>query len=155
MLELPPEKASNLGLGARQFRKREAPDMSNRSEWTETPTDKVRKVHEPKTSELSEMEALKQIAIQKRDEEMEKLAETSEKRKPYSLLEMHQEKLKKQQKVSSSRGNGDFVCLCVYALIVSFKMFYFCVYFRVVVLNHFISKYLLILKMSMYHFLIY
>lgn len=99
MLELPPEKAANLGLGARQFRKRDAPDMSNRSEWTETPIDKSRKVQELKTSELSEIETMKQIAIQKRDEQMEKLAETSEKRKPYSLLEMHQEKLKKQQKV--------------------------------------------------------
>jgi len=46
------------------------------------------------------MEALKLIAIQKRDEEMEKLAETSVKRKPYSLLEKHQEKLKKQKKVN-------------------------------------------------------
>jgi len=100
MLELPPEKAANLGLGPRQFRKREAPDMSNRSEWTDTPSDKLRKVQEPKTSEISEMETLKQIAIQKRDEQMEHLAKTSEKQKPYSLLEMHQEKLKKQQKVN-------------------------------------------------------
>lgn len=100
MLELPPEKAANLGLGARQFRKREAPDMSNRSEWTDTPTDKQRKVQEPRNAEINEIDALKQIAIQKRDEQMEKLAETSEKRKPYSLLEMHQEKLKKQQKVN-------------------------------------------------------
>lgn len=100
MLELPPEKAANLGLGARQFRKREAPDMSNRSEWTDTPSDKLRKTQEPQTSELSQMEVLKLIAIQKRDEQMEQLAETSEKRKPYSLLEMHQEKLKKQQKVN-------------------------------------------------------
>lgn len=98
MLELPPEKAANLGLGARQFRKREAPDMSNRSEWTDTPSDKQRKVQEP-TPELSEIDTLKQIAIQKRDEQMEQMAESSEKRKPYSLLEMHQEKLKKQKKV--------------------------------------------------------
>ncbi|KAE9538452.1 hypothetical protein AGLY_005551 [Aphis glycines] len=98
MLELPPEKAANLGLGARQFRKREAPDMSNRSEWTDTPSDKQRKVQEPKSAGETDLEALKLIAIQKRDEEMEKLAETSVKRKPYSLLEMHQEKLKKQKK---------------------------------------------------------
>lgn len=100
MLELPPEKAANLGLGARQFRKREAPDMSNRSEWTDTPIDKQRKVQEPKPEEMSNKDTLKQIAIQKRDEQMEKLAETAEKRKPYSLLEMHQEKLKKQKKVN-------------------------------------------------------
>lgn len=99
MLELPPEKAANLGLGARQFRKREGPDMSNRSEWTDTPSDKIRKVQEP-TTELSDIDALKLAAIQKRDEQMEELAESSEKRKPYSLLEMHQEKLKKQKKVN-------------------------------------------------------
>ncbi|XP_026806696.1 GPALPP motifs-containing protein 1 [Rhopalosiphum maidis] len=104
MLELPPEKAANLGLGARQFRKREAPDMSNRSEWTDTPSDKERKVQEPKTADETDMEALKMIAIQKRDEQMEKLAETSVKRKPYSLLEMHQEKLKKQKKEKIKEG---------------------------------------------------
>ncbi|KAG8277046.1 GPALPP motifs-containing protein 1 [Homalodisca vitripennis] len=43
MLELPPEKASNLGLGPRSFRMKEAPDMSNRSSWTDTPADKLRK----------------------------------------------------------------------------------------------------------------
>lgn len=108
MLELPPEKAANLGLGPRQFRKREAPDMSKRSEWTDTPSDKLRKVQEPNTSELSEMETLKQIAIQKRDKQMEQLAENSEKQKPYSLLEMHQEKLKKQQKVNLTTPDQKF-----------------------------------------------
>lgn len=100
MLELPPEKAANLGLGARQFRKREGPDMSKRSEWTDTPSDKQRKAQEPQTAEELDAETLKQVAIQKRDSQMEVLAETSEKRKPYSLLEMHQEKLKKEKKVN-------------------------------------------------------
>lgn len=100
MLELPPEKAANLGLGARQFRKREGPDMSKRSEWTDTPLDKQRKTQEPQTVDVPDIEILKQAAIQKRDNQMEVLAETSEKRKPYSLLEMHQEKLKKEKKVN-------------------------------------------------------
>lgn len=100
MLELPPEKAANLGLGARQFRRREGPDMSNRSEWTDTPLDKQRKEQEPKETELSDIDVLKLVAIQKRDKEMEQMAESSEKRKPYSLLEMHQEKLKKQKMVN-------------------------------------------------------
>lgn len=113
MLELPPEKAANLGLGARQFRKREGPDMSNRSEWTDTPSDKQRKVLEPKTADVSDMDALKLIAIQNRDDQMEKLAETSEKRKPYSLLEMHQEKLKKQKKVNVKKINRLFNFLTV------------------------------------------
>jgi len=100
MLELPPEKAANLGLGARQFRKREGPDMSNRSEWTDTPSDKQRKLQEPNEAEVTNIDVLKLVAIQKRDEEMEKMAEASEKRKPYSLLEMHQEKLKQRKLVN-------------------------------------------------------
>lgn len=44
MLELPPDKATNLGLGPRSFRKREGPDMKDRSDWTDTPADRRRKL---------------------------------------------------------------------------------------------------------------
>lgn len=43
MLELPPESTVILGLGPRTFRAKEGPDMSNRSEWTDTPTEKAEK----------------------------------------------------------------------------------------------------------------
>lgn len=43
MTELPPAHAVNLGLGPRKFRVREGPDMSDRSCWTDTPTQKAQK----------------------------------------------------------------------------------------------------------------
>lgn len=43
MTELPPAQAANLGLGARKFRLRGAPDMSDRSCWTDTPAQKAQK----------------------------------------------------------------------------------------------------------------
>ncbi|XP_050534403.1 GPALPP motifs-containing protein 1 [Daktulosphaira vitifoliae] len=103
MLELPPEKATNIGLGPRQFRKREGPDMRNRSEWTDTPLDKMKKKDNPTIDETTNTIALRQIAIKKRNMQMEKMAETSEKRKPYSLVEIHQEKLKKEKKKKSEK----------------------------------------------------
>ena len=42
MMELP-GYGKNFGLGPRTFRKRNMPDMSDRSEWTDTPADKERK----------------------------------------------------------------------------------------------------------------
>jgi len=43
MTELPPAQAANLGLGPRKFRLRDGPDMSDRSCWTDTPTQKAQK----------------------------------------------------------------------------------------------------------------
>lgn len=46
MLELPPTQAVALGLGPRKFKTREGPDMSDRSMWTDTPADRLRKQQE-------------------------------------------------------------------------------------------------------------
>jgi hypothetical protein len=43
MLELPPEQAANFGLGPRQFRVRTMPELGDRSVWTDTPADRLRK----------------------------------------------------------------------------------------------------------------
>lgn len=43
MTELPSAQAANLGLGPRKFRLRDGPDMSDRSCWTDTPTQKAQK----------------------------------------------------------------------------------------------------------------
>ena len=43
MIELPPAASVNLGLERRKFRIRPAPDMSDRSQWTDTPADRARK----------------------------------------------------------------------------------------------------------------
>lgn len=46
MTELPAVQTANLGLSARKFRSRPGPDMSNRSDWTDTPSDRARKQKE-------------------------------------------------------------------------------------------------------------
>ena len=46
MLELPTSHADALGLGPRKFKTREGPDMSDRSIWTDTPADRLRKQRE-------------------------------------------------------------------------------------------------------------
>jgi hypothetical protein len=44
MMELPSNKLSmNLGLQARSFRAKAGPDLSDRSDWTDTPLDKEKK----------------------------------------------------------------------------------------------------------------
>lgn len=50
MLELPPEKSAIIGLGPRSFRRREGPDMSDRSSWTDTPETKLKKEMEGKVT---------------------------------------------------------------------------------------------------------
>ncbi|XP_068086404.1 uncharacterized protein [Anabrus simplex] len=107
MLELPPEKAVDLGLGPRQFRKRERMDPGDRSVWTDTPADRMKKKLDPKPSEPDRAQ-LSMQAVQERDEVMDKLAEKhSSKRGAQSLLEMHQEKLKKKKKKDEKEGKTE------------------------------------------------
>jgi hypothetical protein len=47
MLELPPDRAADFGLGPRQFRARARPESGDRSVWTDTPADRLRKKHSP------------------------------------------------------------------------------------------------------------
>lgn len=48
MIELPPAQAVAIGLGSipRTFRPTAGPDMSDRSMWTDTPEDRLRKQRE-------------------------------------------------------------------------------------------------------------
>ena len=48
MVELPPAHAVALGLGSinRKFKTSEGPDMSDRTMWTDTPADRLRKEKE-------------------------------------------------------------------------------------------------------------
>jgi hypothetical protein len=47
MLELPPERAAEFGLGPRQFRVRTKPESGDRSVWTDTPADRLQKEASP------------------------------------------------------------------------------------------------------------
>ncbi|XP_075237972.1 GPALPP motifs-containing protein 1 [Lycorma delicatula] len=108
MVELPPERAKSLGLGPRSFRMKEGPDMSDRSDWTDTPADRERKLllqNQASCDSKTIEEDMKIAIINERDKKMEKMAEKckNEKRQ-LSLLEIHQKKLKKQQKEKKKRG---------------------------------------------------
>ncbi|XP_054266420.1 GPALPP motifs-containing protein 1-like [Macrosteles quadrilineatus] len=108
MLELPPEKASNLGLGPRQFRMKEGPDMSNRSAWTDTPAEKKRKEEMALKGEAEPVnteEIMRTAFVRERNETMEKISKLSkEEDREKSLLELHQKKLKKKKKKEEKDG---------------------------------------------------
>lgn len=103
MLDLPPERSASLGLGPRQFRAKLAPEMGDRSVWTDTPTDTARKESLP--PKIDEKAMLKKQLIAERDREMEKMARKAEKKlkRKESLLASHTKKLKKEAKVRGIR----------------------------------------------------
>lgn len=69
-----------------------------RSSWTDTPSDKQNKNEQVSMDQLRKETALKETL--KRDKTQEEIAKKSKtKRKDMSLLEIHQEKLKKEKKV--------------------------------------------------------
>lgn len=53
MLELPPDREADFGLGPRQFRARAKPEPGDRSVWTDTPADRLQKKLSPVCLSLS------------------------------------------------------------------------------------------------------
>lgn len=94
MTELPPAQANNLGLSSRKFRVRPAPDMSDRTCWTDTPAQKAEKQRKREEERSHRHRGL--------EEEHGKRSVVSEsgksKKREKSLLEMHQGKLRKKKK---------------------------------------------------------
>ena len=108
MLQLPPEKAKNFGLGPRSFRANPGVEKSkDRSCWTDTPEVKAKKakgeITESQNSAEEDKDVLEYLASLKRDEEMERISkELSSKRGNESLMDLHSKKLKKDKKDSKS-----------------------------------------------------
>ncbi|CAG2062526.1 unnamed protein product, partial [Timema podura] len=98
MLELPPDRATEFGLGPRQFRKKEKLDPGDKSVWTDTPADRLNKKHSQKEHKNAESE-MHQLTMRVRDEEMEQLSRKhpSSKNRQESLLEAHQRELNKKK----------------------------------------------------------
>ncbi|CAG9770668.1 unnamed protein product [Ceutorhynchus assimilis] len=94
MLELPEVKAANLGLGPRQFRNKAGPDMSDRSSWTVIGSEKGKQKKKEKPLDLKAEAELREL--HKRDKEQEIQAK-KHKRKSKSLVQMHEDKIKKQK----------------------------------------------------------
>ncbi|KAK7791423.1 hypothetical protein R5R35_014448 [Gryllus longicercus] len=104
MLELPADRAPELGLKPRQFRMREGPEAGDRSVWTDTPADRERKRNNPK-SKSPDRGALEHLAVMERDKAMQQLAdEHSSKRGSRSLMELHEEKLLAKRKKAEKDG---------------------------------------------------
>lgn len=124
MLELPEVRGvvTDMGLTARQFRKKERAEIGDRSGWTETPSDREHKRRTHKTAQPSEEELraaqkaeARQLYNERRDREQEEMARKHKKRnkRDESLLDQHQKKLKKEKRVSAA---ADFGGLCVSAV---------------------------------------
>ncbi|XP_053670642.1 GPALPP motifs-containing protein 1 [Anopheles nili] len=108
MLELPDvRKVSDLGLGARQFRTREKPEIGDRSVWTDTPADRERKKNatgsdrsSKKIDPAAEREREREQKLTaKRDQEQERLVKQHKKKhkRDKTLLEIHESKLQKEK----------------------------------------------------------
>lgn len=104
MTELPEIRGvAGLGLVARQFRAKERDEIGDRSGWTDTPDDRVRKSHarEPTTDELRAAKQREADAVfkAKRDAEQEAAARKHKKKhkRDESLLDIHQKKMKKKK----------------------------------------------------------
>ncbi|KAF5308384.1 hypothetical protein FQR65_LT18181 [Abscondita terminalis] len=101
MMELPEVGASKLGLGPRQFRKNAGPDMSDRSSWTDTPEQKAKKSSKKQENPTDLKKEAELKEMRKRDAEQADMAKrhSRKKKRDKSLLEMHQDELKKKKLV--------------------------------------------------------
>ncbi|XP_001606446.1 GPALPP motifs-containing protein 1 [Nasonia vitripennis] len=98
MTELPPAHAVALGLGSipRKFKTSEGPDLSDRSMWTDTPADRLRKEKEKEENRFVPSDESRKKSKKSKDKDA---VETNvEEEKQESLLDMHLKNLKKKKK---------------------------------------------------------
>ncbi|XP_078693976.1 GPALPP motifs-containing protein 1-like [Branchiostoma floridae x Branchiostoma belcheri] len=96
MLELPPEMKS-FGLGPRTFRRTAAPEMGDRSVWTDTPADKARKAVKGKDDTKQKPVKPSDLAAAERDIRLrDQVATYNEKKRSSSLLDQHQKARKRK-----------------------------------------------------------
>lgn len=107
-MELPEVRmVSDLGLGARQFRRGEQPDFSDRGSWTKAPNDnndsgKDKDSRSEKQQQRDVEKRRRDEVISKRDAEQEEMARKHKKlhKRNKSLLEIHEKKKMKKEKVA-------------------------------------------------------
>ncbi|XP_076454459.1 uncharacterized protein LOC143289343 [Babylonia areolata] len=105
MTELPPEMGKNMGLTARHFSKGTGPESKDRSDWTDTPADKLKKEKEGKSKKRKRDEVDKNPAKLRDEQLQQQIEEYNKKKRPESLMEMHQ-KAKKKKKWLDSFGKS-------------------------------------------------
>lgn len=109
MTELPPEMGKNFGLTARTFSNKGAgSDDKDRSEWTDTPADKAKKEKEGKSKKRKREEGGDKNAAKQRDQQLQQqIDEYNKKKRPESLVEMHQKQKKKKKKKEKKKKEKD------------------------------------------------
>ncbi|NXI46168.1 GPAM1 protein, partial [Galbula dea] len=94
MTELPPELKS-FGFGPRTFKRRADDKSGDRSVWTDTPADRERKAKEREEARKSTSKDKEEMGLSGRDKRLvEQVASYNESKRPESLLDIHQKKLK-------------------------------------------------------------
>ncbi|XP_060078623.1 GPALPP motifs-containing protein 1-like [Ylistrum balloti] len=100
MTELPSTKlGQSIGLSARTFRANAGPDLTDRSVWTDTPEEKEKKFKDAAlgTGKGSKRDR-EDYQPSKRDKKLRKqIEEYNQSKRPESLMEMHEKKLKKEK----------------------------------------------------------
>ncbi|XP_064166418.1 GPALPP motifs-containing protein 1 [Anguilla rostrata] len=104
MTELPPE-LQHIGLGARTFKKRSGPENKDRSIWTDTPADRLRKARERLEGKQSGEEKKEEIpSVSQKDLKMaEKVSKYNDQKRSESLLSIHSKKMKKRAEEEEDR----------------------------------------------------
>ncbi|XP_070173372.1 serine-rich adhesin for platelets-like isoform X2 [Littorina saxatilis] len=107
MTELPPEMGKTIGVTARTFSNKGGgtTDDKDRSDWTDTPADKIKKEKEGgKSKKRKRDEGEKNVVKQRDDQLQQQIEEYNKKKRPESLVEMHQ-KSKKKKKSNNQNQN--------------------------------------------------
>ncbi|XP_037268355.2 GPALPP motifs-containing protein 1 isoform X2 [Rhipicephalus microplus] len=98
MTELPNNMGLRIGLGARTFRKNMEDPTADRSAWTDTPADKVKKAEKSeKDGDVAETSRHRKRHHQEKELE-EQLRQYNKEKRAESLLDMHRKKKKEQKK---------------------------------------------------------
>ncbi|KAL3848102.1 hypothetical protein ACJMK2_018981 [Sinanodonta woodiana] len=98
MTELPPEIGKNFGLTSRSFRTNAAPVNQDRSVWTDTPADRVRKEKECSGGKKKKLDVQEYNTSGKDNKLAQEIDEYNKSKRPVSLLEMHQKELNRKKK---------------------------------------------------------
>ncbi|KAJ3593229.1 hypothetical protein NHX12_005565 [Muraenolepis orangiensis] len=96
MTELPPE-LQHIGLGARTFKKKSGPENKDRTMWTDTPSDRERKIQDRLEGKEKEKEKDEAPKMSHKDLEMaDKVSKYNDKKRSESLMTLHSKKQKKE-----------------------------------------------------------
>lgn len=99
MTELPDNLGLRIGLGPRTFRKNMEDPKADRSAWTDTPADKVRKAEKKSRKDQDAAETSRHRKRHHQEKEIEEqLRQYNKEKRAESLLDMHRKKKKEEKK---------------------------------------------------------